>query len=135
MPLTPEGKELLLKAKEQILLNPDRYDQDRISYVNACGTVCCIAGWVDVMRFGLEKHNERVSDKVANIWNDSAEAMGLDYHYDDQFSDETEASHLFAEPEYHSDRQFAEEYWNAVDGSQRAQAAGRMIDRFIAAHS
>lgn len=38
-------------VKEKILTNPHKYDQS-----GYCGTMCCIAGWLDVRKNGMAKH-------------------------------------------------------------------------------
>lgn len=127
MPLTPEGKELLELAKENILANAEFYDQNDFAYEteDKCGTVCCVAGWVDFLHHGRKKHLERMYQGV-DMWTDSAQLLGLT---------EEESSEVFENSVHHPDKEFQEEYEDATTDGLRAQAAGRMIDRFIASHS
>lgn len=54
-----EARENLEWVKAQILANPDKYDQNQFGDYHGCGTVGCIAGWLDVKKNGMEVHNSR----------------------------------------------------------------------------
>lgn len=122
MPLTPRGIELLTSAKEHILANPKFYDQSTLGDVTPCGTVCCIAGWIDYIQCGPEEHLKHVIEDPWSIWEHSRALLGLN---------EKESEHLFEDQRYHPDGQFVEEYRDAKTAKQRTEAAAGMIDRFI----
>lgn len=41
----------LLRVKDMVLAKPEQYIQDVFAQTTACGTACCLAGWVDRLNF------------------------------------------------------------------------------------
>lgn len=122
MPLTKKGAVLLEAAKQNILANPDFYDQSVTADETPCGTVCCVAGWIDYVHFGPKTHLKHTNDYGFSIWDSSAKLLGLDHMNPGLFEDEY----------HHQDIRFTNEYAAACTPKQRAKAAAGMIDRFIA---
>ncbi len=131
--MTP--KEILEEVKARITEKPGDYNQKSF-----CGTGCCIAGHIDVVVNGLEKHLSRSDDTVVS-WLDSVKAieseglkaLGLPegehiWLFGSIDSGINEDEH--ADPDYWpSDLAF--EYETARSADERAVIGGKAIDRYI----
>lgn len=66
MYLSPRSKEILLEVADLIEANPDYYNQNdyvkmlKNAPATTCGTVCCVAGWIDYAVNGPKIHMEHV---------------------------------------------------------------------------
>ena len=106
--------ELLLKVKEQILKDPERYNQDIYGH-GSCSSAHCIAGWAIVL--GKKKW----PDQIAHVWNLAHKVLSLRGRQD---------SKLFS---VGGDwpKKFASAYLKAKTPKGRARVAARRIDHFI----
>lgn len=65
----------LLKAKSQILAHPEQYDQTNFGGDDSCGTVGCIAGWLD-----LEENGEQIH-RQGGVQERALRLLGLGSHF------------------------------------------------------
>lgn len=131
MPLTDHGVSLLRQVQQIITEHPQHFNMDR-----ACGTACCIAGWIDALTGGPARTLSGVAVGPA-VWNPiatrAAGALGFPYSLDST----CEIDFLFLDDlwppdvlERFDDVRFEE----ARDLSALALVACERIDRFIAEH-
>ncbi len=110
--------ELLLKVKEQILLEPERFDMEFYVERRKCGAVCCIAGWAHKLKYGRHMPKGRfMSVNTAS----GARALGLSLD---------EADALFFSTNWPIDWQRRwENEWG--DAPEQALVAAALIDQVI----
>lgn len=125
-------RELLEEVKRRITADPGKYNQNTY-----CGTTCCIAGHIDVILNGPERHVSRPpSAAIEQISAVALEALG-----------EPEDIWLFAQPMENVDvdedweeeedcvdywpRDLSWEYKAANNAAQRAAVGCKAIDRYL----
>ncbi len=107
--------ELLLKVKEQILREPERFDMDDFAIQReGCGTVCCIAGWAYWLKHGFHMHANMPHFKAG------ADAIGID---------EGSAGDLFEYGLWPAE--WVDLYDEADDDAERAAVAASLIDEVV----
>ena len=129
MTLTQEAVKKLLRVKERILAEPERYDQDRYVNPDICGTSCCIAGWVvrnDVSpsRWKAILKEEEVRNRF-EWWEYACKGLGIHKYH---------ATGLFCVAE-HWPEPFRSQFDSAITPAERAAAGAARIDAFIAKHT
>ena len=65
-------RRLMRMTRDRILDNPSQYDQGEY-----CGTVCCIAGHMDILMFGRKAHSAS-RNNAFEIVRRVCDAMGID---------------------------------------------------------
>lgn len=124
-------RELLEEVKVRITADPSKYNQNTY-----CDTACCIAGHIDVILNGPEKHVSRgikTQEAIMQISDIALEALG-----------EPEDIWLFAQPRSLSEedddeeddpdlwpRDLSVEYENATTAAGRAAVGCKAIDRYL----
>lgn len=123
--------ELLEEVKRRITADPGAYNQNTY-----CGTACCIAGHIDVILNGPEKHVSRginTQDAITQISDIALEALG-----------EPEDIWLFAQtnddPDEWDDEDLSTDCWpsdlsveyvQARNAAERAAVGCKAIDRYL----
>ena len=51
---TPAQRQHMLDVADAIEFNPDNFDMAEVLGVGPCGSVACIAGWSDALRFNID---------------------------------------------------------------------------------
>jgi hypothetical protein len=121
---------LLRRVKKHILELPNRFimgdwiekldpgtvvkDYEAKVTVPACGTVACLAGWTYLLAKGKEIDCPR---------DEAEELLGITHD---------EGRELFYTDDWPAD--LAEDFESSSDPQERAEIAGKRIDRFIAEH-
>lgn len=122
------NKDLLIQVKHKILENPDHFSmsewfsdfngQEHFRYPDmqeaSCGTTACIAGWA----LSLAKPGGKIYESLQH---DAAEVLDISYSRSDD---------LFYQSYWPT--AFRAQYLEARNNKERAEAAARRIDHFIA---
>ena len=128
------ARELLEEVKRRIVADPGKYDQNTY-----CGTSCCIAGHIDVILNGSEKHISRginTGDAIDQIASIALEALGEpeDIWLFAQPMDVTDGSDDWDNEEISTDCwpvDLSQEYEDATSAAERAAVACKAIDRYM----
>lgn len=123
------ARKVLEQVKKRIRKNPSSYDQNSF-----CGTICCIAGHIDIVVNGLRAHVKRkISYEIPRI---CGSAIGCDKDHwlfgPIQTSEELELKDEDYDP---SDRlwtpDLSDKYANDSSAKSRAAVACEAIDRYM----